>query len=158
MVIYLAGPLFTEGERAWMRGLKQSIIDMAERIGVAVEAMWPWEFVPQAELDAMGEEAGKEIFRICASHLEAADMLIALLDGPLVDDGTAWEIGFFYRHRGAAHRPIIGIRTDIRNAGERANSIANAMIEHSCDHIFRSSEDLLSHLRDTLSGKAALTR
>lgn len=36
-----------------------------------------------------------EIFSRCKSHLDDADMVIALLDGPQVDDGTAWEIGYF---------------------------------------------------------------
>ncbi len=29
------------------------------------------------------------------THLEDADIVIALLDGPQVDDGTAWEIERF---------------------------------------------------------------
>jgi hypothetical protein len=36
-----------------------------------------------------------EIFSRCKSNLDDADMVIALLDGPQVDDGTAWEIGYF---------------------------------------------------------------
>jgi nucleoside 2-deoxyribosyltransferase len=44
-------------------------------------------------------------------------MLIALLDGSQVDDGTAWEIGYFYAKR-LPEQKIIGIRTDFRRVGE----------------------------------------
>ncbi len=149
MKIYLAGPLFTEAERAWMGDLKTRILDLAARIGVEVDVMWPWEFVSQHELQALGDQAGREIFRPCFSHLKSADVLIALLDGPMVDDGTAWEIGFFYSRRKAG-QSIIGIRTDIRNAGECSGSIINAMIEYSCDHIARGKEELLRLLEQCL--------
>ncbi|MCE5242461.1 MAG: nucleoside 2-deoxyribosyltransferase [Syntrophobacteraceae bacterium] len=148
MTIYLAGPLFTEAERAWMLALKNGIIDLAARIGVTVNVLWPWEFISEVELRELRDRAGLEIFRSCVSHLDAADMVIALLDGPMVDDGTAWEIGYFYRLRSGPEKPIIGIRTDLRNAGETPSSIINAMIEHSCDHIARSETDLLGIVED----------
>jgi nucleoside 2-deoxyribosyltransferase len=65
-------------------------------------------------------------------------MVIALLEGPQVDDGTAWEIGFFYRGKPKGAK-IIGVRTDFRNAG----AVLNAMVEYSCNRIVRSSEALL---------------
>jgi nucleoside 2-deoxyribosyltransferase len=43
--------------------------------------------------------------------------VIALLDGPRVDDGTAWEIACFYAKR-SPEKKIIGVRTDFRRAGE----------------------------------------
>jgi nucleoside 2-deoxyribosyltransferase len=58
---------------------------------------------------------GFEIFSRCKSHLDDADIMIALLDGSLVDDGTAWEIGYFYVKK-SPEQKIIGIRTDFRLA------------------------------------------
>jgi hypothetical protein len=66
--------------------------------------------------------------------------MIALLDGPQVDDGTAWEIGYFYAKK-SPEQKIIGIRTDCRRAGESEGALVNAMIECSCDGIVRSRED-----------------
>lgn len=152
MIIYLAGPLFTEAERAWMREFKQRTMDLAARIGAQVEVKWPWELISQSELQVMGDKAGREIFQTCVTHLETADMVIALLDGPTVDDGTAWEIGFFYSRRQGAQQPIIGVRTDIRNSGEFAGSVANAMIEYSCDRIARSQDDALQILETAIAG------
>ncbi len=77
-------------------------------------------------------------------NLDQADVLIALLDGPQVDDGTAWEIGYFFSIRERSR--IIGIRTDVRNAGESSNSVVNAMIEMSCGRVVRSVEELLETL------------
>jgi nucleoside 2-deoxyribosyltransferase len=76
------------------------------------------------------------------THLDTADILIALLDGSQVDDGTAWEIGYFYARKSSEHK-IIGIRTDFRRAGESESAVVNAMIEGACDRIVRSREELM---------------
>lgn len=36
-------------------------------------------------------DASKELFRRCHEALQKCDAVVALLDGPMVDDGTAWE-------------------------------------------------------------------
>jgi nucleoside 2-deoxyribosyltransferase len=51
--------------------------------------------------------------------------MIALLDGPQVDDGTAWEIGYFSPKK-SSEQKIIGIRTDFRMAGESRGAVVNA--------------------------------
>jgi len=68
--------------------------------------------------------------------------MIALLDGPQVDDGAAWEIGYFYAGK-SSEQKIIGIRTDFRRAGKSEGAVVNAMIECSCDWIVKSREELL---------------
>ena len=55
---------------------------------------------------------------------------------------SAWEIGYAY----ARGLTIIGLRTDFRQAGDMAHSVANAMIECSCSRIFRSADELLEAL------------
>jgi nucleoside 2-deoxyribosyltransferase len=72
-------------------------------------------------------------------------MVIALLDGSQVDDGTAWEIGYFYAKR-TPEKKIIGIRTDFRRAGECEGGCVNSMIECACDRMVRSREVLLNAL------------
>ena len=61
----------------------------------------------------LGEKAQFEIFSRCKSHLDNTDLLIALLDGSQVDDGTAWEIGYFFARK-SPEQKIIGILTDFR--------------------------------------------
>ena len=60
----------------------------------------------------------------------------------MVDDGTAWEVGYFYRGKPEGAK-IIGIRTDFRNAGESAGAVVNAMVECACDGIVRSRDEQL---------------
>jgi len=69
--------------------------------------------------------------------------VVALLDGPQVDDGTAWEIG--YAH--ARGIPVIGIRTDFRQAGDVPGASVNAMIHASCEDIVRSVDALVELLK-----------
>jgi nucleoside 2-deoxyribosyltransferase len=63
---------------------------------------------PAEEIDSLGAGAKAEIFSRCKAHLDDADMVIAVLDGPQTDDGTAWEIGYFYRGKSDRVK-IIGI-------------------------------------------------
>ena len=84
----------------------------------------------------MGESARHEIFSRCKSHLEDSALVIALLAGSQVDDGTVWEI----RCCNALKRgKIIGIRTDFRRAGESDGATANAMIECSRHRVFMAA-------------------
>lgn len=111
--LYLAGPLFTESERLWNRQLARHL-----------RAAGFDPFVPQE-----GEpiEAGPvSIFEHDMSGLRSAQAVVANLDGPMVDDGTAWEMGWAFGQR----KPIIGYRTDSRNGNAR--DAVNLMLTCSC--------------------------
>jgi nucleoside 2-deoxyribosyltransferase len=149
MKIYFAGPLFSEADRDWTRKTIKEIENLARECGEEVTIIFPYDLITIDELERLGDEAKYEIFSRCKSHIEDAHIVIALLDGTQVDDGTAWEIGYFYRGR-AEGSLIIGIRTDFRNAGESGTSVVNAMIECSCDWIARSTEELLKILSESI--------
>jgi nucleoside 2-deoxyribosyltransferase len=140
-VIYLAGPLFTEAERDWHRKTKGLLLEQASQRGQTVEIIWPYELITPEEIAALGVGARAEIFRRCKTELDRADVLIALLDGTQVDDGTAWEIGYFFATK-AAEATIVGIRTDFRRAGESEHAIVNAMVEMACDVIVETQAAL----------------
>ncbi len=146
MKLYLAGPLFTRAEQNWLRNLKSEIEACAKGLGRAVDVVWPGDLVSQEDIKKWGENAKREIFALCEKHLREADILVALLDGPLVDDGTAWEIGCFYSIRKNG-QPIYGIRTDFRKAGDVPGAQVNLMIDCSCDCIFASVEGLMEKLK-----------
>lgn len=151
MKVYFAGPLFAESERDWIRGVKKQIEEFAKARGWHIDLLWPYELITRKESEALGDRAKYEVFQRCKSHLTDSDVLIAVLDGAQVDDGTAWEIGYFYAICRDRAR-IIGIRTDFRNAGESRNSVVNAMIECSCSRIVRSTAELLETLSALVSG------
>jgi nucleoside 2-deoxyribosyltransferase len=144
MKIYLAGPLFSEAERNWLKSIKAAI----EILGDENYVLWPYELITREDNESLGSGAKQVIFQRCSSHLEDSDMLIAVLDGSQVDDGTAWEIGYFYARRKPG-RKIIGIRTDFRRAGECEGSKVNAMIECSCDEVVQTLDELLGIIGKT---------
>jgi nucleoside 2-deoxyribosyltransferase len=132
--IYLSGPLFSQAEIDWGRQIKEGI---NECLGDKAEVIWPHE---------MASGSPEKIFQINTHALDQCNIMVAILDGPQVDDGTAWEMGFHFSHG----RKIIGIRTDFRRAGETNSSKVNAMIERSCQEIVGSIDDLVLTLKEFL--------
>lgn len=130
--IYLSGPLFSRGEIAWGGRVKSFLEERLKDI----EVIWPHELVPCT--------ANKEqIFLANIRALDEAEIMVAILDGAQVDDGTAWEIGYFF----SKGRRLLGLRTDLRRAGETDSSIINLMIECSCLKIVGSLDALGEELQ-----------
>ena len=131
--IYLSGPLFSRAEIAWGARVKAFLEDRLEEVRV----FWPHEIAPCS--------AGlQEIFQANLKALNEADLMVAMLDGSQVDDGTAWEVGYAY----ARSLPAWGLRTDFRSAGDTAQSLVNCMIECSCQTVFRDVEAALAALAE----------
>jgi nucleoside 2-deoxyribosyltransferase len=103
--VYFAGPLFTVYERSF-------IDECAARLraeGIEV-------FVPHENALAAGDTSAATIFKKDWDGLLEANAVVALLDGPMVDDGTACEIGIFYAlmQNDPAKKGIVGLLTDLR--------------------------------------------
>lgn len=101
--IYLGGPLFSEMEASYNKLLANEI-----RKKLKVEVYNPVE--NKAINDKSGYADSIMIAEGDNAHLEASDILVALLDGPVVDPGLAAEIGYFY----SMNKPIIALYTDSR--------------------------------------------
>ena len=128
--IYLGGPLFSQAEIDWGRQIKAFLL---RRI-INVEVVWPYEIPSRSK---------KEAFHANLDALKNCDLMVAILDGPQVDDGTAWEIGHFY----SQGKKILGIRTDSRRAGEFIDSAVNLMVECSCYAIAENLDCLAAELK-----------
>ncbi|MDQ2744284.1 MAG: nucleoside 2-deoxyribosyltransferase [Chloroflexota bacterium] len=105
MRIYFAGPLFTPYERRFIDECAGKI----RAIGIEV-------FVPHEHAVPTQHFSPKEVFEKDWAGLAPANAVVALLDGPMVDDGTACEIGLFYglmRHD-PTKKGILGLVTDTR--------------------------------------------
>ena len=101
MKLYFAGPLFTTAERAWNA-----------EVTSALRAGGHDVFLPQ-EQEPGRDAAG--IFATDVGGIDWADRLVAIMDGPDPDSGTAWEVGYAFGTR----KPVVLVRTDIRaNAGD----------------------------------------
>ncbi len=135
--IYLAGPIFSAGEIAWA---KELCVALRERLADKdVQIIWPYEL-------STNQWTPEEIFRANLEALDRCDLMVAILDGSGVDDGTAWEVGRFFQQK----KKVLGIRTDIRNAGESESSRVNLMIEFSCLSISSKIEELCCELEGLL--------
>jgi nucleoside 2-deoxyribosyltransferase len=104
MKLYFAGPLFTAAERTWNA-----------EVTAALRAGGHEIFLPQEK------EPGKNgpgIFATDVGGIDWADGLVAIMDGPDPDSGTAWEVGYAF----GTKKPIVLVRTDLRafagNAGD----------------------------------------
>jgi nucleoside 2-deoxyribosyltransferase len=142
MKIYLSAPLFTQVQRRWNRMLARAL----EKRITGSQVILPQDFkFGQSYNDP---QDFPRIFRACMEGLEEADVMVAVLDGPDVDSGTAMEIGVAY----ARGMPIIGVRTDYRENQDRG---VNLVVAGACTELLREmsfGEDLNQLVKD-LAGK-----
>ena len=95
MKLYFAAPLFSAAERAWNAELAAALRDAGHEV-----------FLPQEQ------QPGKDspgIFATDVGGIDWAEGLVAIMDGPDPDSGTAWECGYAY-----GKKPVIVVRTDFR--------------------------------------------
>ena len=113
--IYLAGPLFSDGERAYLDELARRLRARGHDV-----------FVPHEQFtDDIVDLDAATVFRVDVEGVRAANVLVAWLDGPMVDDGTACEIGLFaglVASDDPHYRGIVGLVTDIRTRRRRGTS------------------------------------
>ena len=115
--IYLAAPLFSEAERMYNTKIAGILADNFFSV-----------FVPQDTGDdsaARSEKENAKIFSANTKALENSDIILAIIDGPDADSGTAWEMGYAY----GIGKPIVAMRTDFRRTG--AHEHVNLMLEQS---------------------------
>jgi nucleoside 2-deoxyribosyltransferase len=109
MRIYFAGPLFTPYEREFI-----------DQCAAKMRAAGMEVFVPH-EIPLPNPVTPEFIFKIDSEQVLKADAVLALLDGPMVDDGTASEIGIFWAamQSDSTKKGIVGLVTDTRVIRDR---------------------------------------
>jgi len=125
--VYLAGPLFSEGERAY----NLTLHDLLEEHLFDV-------YLPQDVGDTSNTRGCDEHAAIFAQHIQAlqdADIVVAVIDGADADSGTSWEMGYAY----ALGKRVVALRTDFRIAGHHER--VNLMLEESAA-VVTAKEDL----------------
>lgn len=145
MKLYLAGPLFTPYERRFIA--EYGAILRREGFDCFIpheQALDPDNLTPRAIFEKDGE------------GLFPAHAVVALLDGPMVDDGTACEIGLFYglQQRDRNKKGIVGLLTDSRQAevrqhmeGKGLNLYVLGCIEATGGCVVNTVQDALPILR-----------
>ncbi len=122
--IYVAGPLFSEHERKFLEDLVGNI---ATKLGLDEKKNF---FLPHRDAGDIGiTGTGREkVFEEDLHQLENSDVVIALLDGPDIDSGTAAELGIAYAKR----KKIFAILTDWRRWDSASLGVINNMIWGIC--------------------------
>ena len=130
--VYLACPLFSEGERRYNAYLG----DILRKNFFSV-------YLPQEFDDtAKGREESREqaIYENNLYELKKADIVIGVIDGSDVDSGTAWEMGYAF----ACGKRIIALRTDFRQFS--GNERVNLMLEMEAE-VVTSVDELVDILK-----------
>jgi len=70
----------------------------------------------------------KGLVKECIQSLDAADVIIGVLDGSDADSGTCWEYGYAF----AKGKRVIGVKTDLRGSEDEG---LNAMLRRTCEKV-----------------------
>ena len=142
--IYLAGPLFSLAEQ----GFNAELARFLESEGF--EVWLPQEHEPR-------DKTARAIFEMDVAAIDWADMVVACMDGPDPDSGTAWECGYAY----AKGKTIVCYRTDFRITGDTEGAPYNLMLSESAtarfEVPFRTKQEefrrhVLENIRKALAG------
>jgi nucleoside 2-deoxyribosyltransferase len=136
MIIYFAGPLFSQAERIWNSNLIRELNVLIPNAKIVL---------PQVETRRFFTEHGvnfKGIVRACIDGIDSADVILAVLDGSDADSGTCWECGYAF----AKGKRVIGLRTDLRGSEDEG---LNAMLRRTCERVI-----YFSAVNDDLPGLA----
>ncbi len=128
--IYLAGPLFSEAERAWN-----------VRLCAELEARGWRVYLPQRDSEEPAEgDRAEALFQANVAGLRGSRVVVAVLEGVQADDGTAWEVGYAC----ALGKPVFALRTDFRAGGD--DGALNLMLTRSVS-LSRGTAELLAALQ-----------
>ena len=142
IIVYLAGPLFTQAERMWNSTLRTELESQDARIRVIL----PQEEAEKALAPGGDIDFGK-LKDGCLEGIDSADIVVAILDGADADSGTCFECG--YAH--AKGKTVIGVRTDIRAHEDEG---LNAMLRETCHRVrqYSAFKDKTSDLKKLAEG------
>lgn len=138
MRIYFAAPLFSDAERQYNREVAGLFVDAGHSV-----------FLPQRDgfegMDAVfeldhvetSEDALVEIFELDREEVLGADVVTAVLDGQVPDEGVAVEMGIAHEH----DIPVIGLKTDRRIFAH--DEELNAMLVGILEEVVDTPEALL---------------
>ena len=155
MLIYFAGPLFSEAERRFNLALTQRL----EALGYEV-------FLPQRDgaerdrppYDTMTpEERRQAMFRLDRSRILDSDVFLFVLDGRVPDEGACVELGIAHcqKYLQNGEKLLLGLHTDTRSAFVGAH--LNPMVRVPLDYVVDDEQTLLEVLAGDVTGAQGST-
>jgi len=134
-LLYFAAPLFTQGEWLWNRQL-------ADELKKEMEVLLPQD-TARAMLYRRKKFDAHYLFDANVNNIGRANIVLAVLDQPDPDSGTSWECGYAY----SLGIPIVGLRTDIRRAGDDPKLPTNLMLSRSCREVLQVPDNKRDDVR-----------
>lgn len=137
MKVYIAGPLFNDGEKRFN-----------ERVDAVIRECGHETYLPQRDGGIIAEMPDTVngiskyayVFNADLEHLKACDLFFFVMDGRVPDEGASFAMGYAYAHgkRCAAYK------TDARCA---SNGEDNLMLRQSVETVLRNEEELMAFFR-----------
>ena len=131
--VYMAGPLgFSEAGRHFYHAVLLPYVS-----GLGYEVLDPWALTDPGKIAAVQRlpdgprrrdgwrRINREIGARNRAAIDAARAVVAVLDGPDVDSGTAAEIGYAF----ARGKLVVGYRGDFRLSADNEGSTVNLQVE-----------------------------
>ena len=146
VLIYFAGPLFSEAERAF----NLRVTERLERANYEV-------FLPQRDgveryrppYDRMSaDERRRARFQLDKHKIFESDVFLFVFDGRVPDEGACVELGLAHAHKElrGTKRLLVGLQTDSRAAF--VSSKLNPMLRVPLERVVESEDELLQVLED----------
>lgn len=135
--MYFAAPLFSEAELRFNERLTERLEDaghdvfLPQRDGIEIEKLYE-----QPGIDDVADVM-QEIYEIDRDGIYECDILTAVLDGQVPDEGVAVEMGI----ASETDTPIIALKTDRRVFSE--DEPINAMLWGVLDEYVETTEELI---------------
>ena len=137
MKVYIAGPLFNDGEKAF--NLK---------IDALIRACGHETYLPQrdggivAEMPDLidGMPKGTYVFQKDCRNLRSTDLFLLLMDGRVPDEGASVALGYCY----ALGKRCVGYQTDVRHAYDGQDNI---MLQGALETILHNERALEAFFR-----------
>ena len=137
MQIYFAAPLFSEAELAFNRRLTAELeeqghdVFLPQRDGIEIDEVYDESHVEDI-YDLMDE-----VFEMDRDAVYEADLVTAVLDGQVPDEGVALEMGLAH----ANGIPVVALKTDSRSFSP--DEPVNAMLWGAADEFVETTDALL---------------
>jgi nucleoside 2-deoxyribosyltransferase len=145
VLVYFAGPLFSEAE-----------LEFNRRLVARIEALGFDVFFPQRDgaehnrpQDIISDEQrSAAIFRIDSTKVLEADVLLFVLDGRVPDEGACIELGIAWGDKTLRNpnKRLIGLLTDSRAAFQQWQ--LNPMVREPMEAVARSGDELLALMKE----------
>ncbi len=130
--LYLAGPLFNSAEREWCVRIRSILSEKFEVYTPHIDG----SLLPNLlEASVSIEDARRAIFDDDIGAIKACDSLLIILNGRVVDEGAAFELGVTW----SLGKACFGFKDDFR---QLVSSGDNPMIDGALQKIFRSTDEL----------------